>query len=348
MTTRAERRGKIQTVLGLIDPGELGSTLMHEHILCDLKPPDMKARNLPDVEITLENCWEIRYHWGMRQPVDLRLEDELIAILELTDLREAGCTGIVELSCGGMNGNPEGLQRISKETGIHIIYGVGNYIEEFEPPEVVEKTVEQIRQDFVDSINRDVGDGDTAAGIIGEIGCSHPWTDFERRTVEAAAIAQQETGAAIIIHPGRHPNAPHDHVTLVKAAGGNVTRTIISHIERTIFDLDALLRLVDTGCVIEFDFFGIESSYYVFQEGIDLPNDGMRLNLILDLIRRGYRDQVVISHDICNKTRLRRFGGHGYAHIFRNVVPIMRTKGFSENDISGLVIDNPRRCLTLI
>jgi hypothetical protein len=41
--SRDELRGKAQTVLGLIDPAELGPTLMHEHLLWDIRTPAMKA-----------------------------------------------------------------------------------------------------------------------------------------------------------------------------------------------------------------------------------------------------------------------------------------------------------------
>jgi len=53
MTTN-ELRGKIQTVLGLIAPDALGRTLMHEHVLCDIRPPGTRADNDLGPEITLE------------------------------------------------------------------------------------------------------------------------------------------------------------------------------------------------------------------------------------------------------------------------------------------------------
>ena len=58
-----------------------------------------------------------------------------------------------------------------------------------------------------------------------------------------------------------------------------------------------------------------------------MPNDATRLSLIRALIDRGHLDRVVISHDICYRTRLASFGGHGYGHIFRNVVPMMAERG---------------------
>ena len=66
---------------------------------------------------------------------------------------------------------------------------------------------------------------------------------------------------------------------------------------------------------------------------------------IRTLIDRGYGDQVVVSQDICTKTRLTTYGGHGYGHMFRNVVPLMRHRGLSESEIDTILVHTPRRLL---
>ncbi len=53
-----------------------------------------------------------------------------------------------------------------------------------------------------------------------------------------------------------------------------------------------------------------------------------------------------MSHDICYRARLVQFGGHGYGHIFENVVPLMRRRGFSEDEIEQITIEMPKRLLT--
>jgi phosphotriesterase-related protein len=122
---------------------------------------------------------------------------------------------------------------------------------------------------------------------------------------------------------------------------------IISHIDRTIFDETRLLRLADSGVVIEFDLFGQEQSYYGLSD-IDMPNDAVRLRMIRTLIGHGHLGRVVISHDICYRTRLTRFGGHGYGHIFANVVPLMLRRGFSAEEVEAITVGNPRRLLTFV
>src|SRR4029453_14581469 len=65
--------------------------------------------------------------------------------------------------------------------------------------------------------------------------------------------------------------------------------------------------------------FGQESSFSRPAD-IDMPNDPVRLRAIRGLIERGHLSQILISHDICYLSRLVRWGGHGYGHIFDNVV----------------------------
>jgi hypothetical protein len=70
------------------------------------------------------------------------------------------------------------------------------------------------------------------------------------------------------------------------------------------------------------------------------------LRWIRRLIDRGHLDQIVISHDICYRSRLMRFGGHGYGHIFENVLPLMRRRGFTEAEIERMTVGTPQRLLT--
>ena len=73
-----------------------------------------------------------------------------------------------------------------------------------------------------------------------------------------------------------------------------------------------------------------------------------RLRWMRRLIDRGHLDQIAISHDICYKSRLSSYGGHGYAHIFENVELLMRRRGFSEAEIERITVEMPRRLLTFV
>ena len=340
-------RGKVQTVCGPVAPEALGPTLMHEHLVCDIRPPGLKGCECHWDPLTLENRFAIDYGEIEHAPSYV-LDMPEVMVEEVKAMREAGGSAIVELSNGGLSPAPERLREISERTGVHVVMGCGHYVEEHQDPANHRRDVE----DFAAEITSQVLDGawgtEVRAGIIGEIGCQAPWTELEKKVMRGAILAQAETGAAINVHPGRHPDQPQEVVDFVAAEGGDPTRTVISHVDRTVFDDERLLRLADSGCVVEFDLFGQESSYYPLNLEVDMPNDALRLKLLRVLMDHGHLDRVLISHDICTVTRLGRFGGHGYGHIFRNVLPMMRRRGFTEAEIDTILVGNPRRLLSFV
>lgn len=337
--------GEAQTVLGPVPPADLGLTLMHEHILCDVTPPDLAAARAQRIEITLENVHDVRYHWTRHYGNHI-LDDRILMAGELADFAGAGGGTVVDLTIAGIAPDPAGLAEVSRTSGVHVVAGVGAYIESFAATALA-RTVDALAAEWIATVERGFGETGVRPGIIGEIGVSDPWSEAERRAMAAAVLVQQETGLSITVHPGRDPASPREVVRFVVEHGGQTDRLVIGHLDRTLFDIDGVLALADTGCVLEWDFFGIESSHYPFA-AVDLPNDGARLSLIRRVIDAGHGACVLISHDICTVTRLRRFGGHGYGHIPKDVVAMMRRKGFSDGEVDEILIRTPRRLLTRV
>ncbi len=336
----------VQTVRGPVRPDELGPTLMHEHLLCDVTPPDLAAKGGAEVIINLQNIWQINYTWGAQTLGNARIFDRDVAIREMHRMRADGGRSLVELSTHGLRRDPEGLRDIAERADVHVIMGSGHYLNDFVPPEIRRRSADEIAADILSDIRMGVGETGIRAGIIGEMGCSWPWTDAERRAMLGAIVAQRESGASITIHPGRYADSPFEIVRFIAANGGDLSRTIMGHLDRTITDPIALRRLAETGCVIEFDLFGIENTLFPYGDAF-LPNDGVRLDLLKSLVDVGHRDQIVVAQDICTKGRQTEFGGHGYGHLFRNVIPLMRRKGFSQQDIDAILLHNPARLLAI-
>jgi phosphotriesterase-related protein len=344
--TRVAPRGKVQTVTGLVDPASLGRTLMHEHLRIDLNPPRLRATAVAD-EPDLDPCDCFQIRWGgSYSRRNFQLDDEALAIDEMARLRKAGGGALVELTVGGLKPDPAALARIARASGVAIVMGCGHYVEEYQDPGNATRDVEDFAREIVGQILVGAWGTDIRAGLIGEIGCQAPWTEQERRVMRGALLAQAETGAALNVHPGRDPDQPQEVAAFARAAGAPMDRVIISHIDRTIFDADRLLRLADTGVVVEFDLFGWEQTNYFPNPDIDMPNDGVRLRWLRLLIEHGHLDRVLMSSDICERSRLCRYGGHGYRHIMENVVPLMRRRGFSEHEIDTILVANPARLLT--
>ncbi|MCZ6875641.1 MAG: aryldialkylphosphatase [bacterium] len=343
--SHSDLQGKAQTVQGIIDPETLGPTLMHEHLLWDIRTPNARSDPGQGPEICLSNVWKIDY--GSRKaPNNLVFFDRDIAMAEVEKMHAAGGRSLVELTVGGLKPDPNGLVQIASATDTHVVMGCGHYVDAYQDAANHSRSIDQFATEMVGQIYAGAWGTGVRAGIIGEIGCQAPWTDLEKRVMRGALMAQQETGAALNVHPGRHFDQPQEVVDFVIAHGGDPSRLIISHIDRTIFDSERLFRLAGSGCIIELDLFGQEQSLYSLNLKVDLPNDAGRLRSIRCLIDRGHLEQITMSHDICYRTRLTQFGGHGYGHIFENVVPLMRRRGFSEDEIEQITIRTPKRLLT--
>ena len=344
-------RGLVQTVLGPVAPSELGATTTHEHLYIDFafayRPaPDSPSEELADAPISLENLGWIRRHYYSNRS-NLQLLDLDTAIEEVGKFREVGGGAIVDATSTGISRNPDGLVRISRETGVHVVMGSGFYVEAAHPPDMDQRSVEDLARGIVGDIVEGVDGSGVQAGIIGEVGCTSPLAANERKSLLASAIAQQETGAAILIHPGRHQDAPLEILDVLASGGAELSRVIMGHLDRTVFEFDVLQRIAATGCYLEWDLFGNEGSYYPRAPEVDMPSDARRLDFIRRIADAGYSDRIVIAQDIFTKHRLIRYGGHGYGHIFENVVPTMRRKGFPEETIQAITVDNPAEILAL-
>lgn len=342
--------GKVQTVLGPVASEALGVTLSHEHLLVDIsciftEPQAASDKGLASQPVSLENLGWVRYHWTSNLD-NLKLLDEPTAIEEALRYRWAGGQTLVDPTNIGLARDPAGLARIARATGLQIVMGAGYYVGLTHPPEMGRKSDEEIAREIIRDVTVGVGETGIQAGVIGEIGCSWPWTEDEQKSVRAAVWAQRETGAPLMIHPGRNEKAPLEILEVVRREGGDLSRTIMCHIERTIAEPRQLLDLAATGCYLEYDLFGLEGSYYPFNPAFDLPSDGQRMEQVLRLIEAGHLAQLLLSHDICTKVRLTRFGGHGYHHLLVNIVPRLRRKGLEEAAILTLLVENPRRAFT--
>ncbi len=157
---------------------------------------------------------------------------------------------------------------------------------------------------------------------------------------------QQLTGAPLLIHPGRDERAPLEIIEILDEVGGDLGRTIMGHIDRTILNRPLLKRVAESGCYLEWDLFGREVSYYPPEPSIDMPSDATRIDDIAWIASDGYGDRVVVAQDICSKDRLLKYGGHGYFYVLAHIVPRMRARGFNEAAIRQVVVGNPAAALT--
>jgi phosphotriesterase-related protein len=362
--TSDERVGQAQTVLGLLDPVSLGVTMPHEHVFIDVTcmfdpPTEASDRNKAHAPFTLENLGWIRTHY-FRHYENLFLDDEQTAASELQIYRTAGGSSLVDVSTPGIGRDPLALARAARASGVNIVMATGFYVAATHPKEVGAMTEGDVATRMIAEIEdgamlTPAADGDqdwspvstptgVRAGII-KAACSYPLHPEERKVLAGAATAQRATGSAITVHVGRHELSALEILDALRDAGADLTRTSMDHLDLRVAQTETLLRVAETGCMLEFDMFGHESSYYPLTER-DMPSDAQRLDVIADLLARGLVDQILISQDICTKHRLVRYGGHGYRHVVDHIAMRMRERRWPEEHIEQILVTNPARLLT--
>ena len=377
--------GYVQTVLGPVDPEDLGLTLIHEHVLIDLTKGiadagqyETRAKKYVPIMRRPEAGWEpgeegpgTGASWAAKwaQPVtlenladrqrywvyygDQRLDSIDDLIWEFDQFKRAGGGTIVDQTTPGMGRDPRGLREISRATGVHLVMTTGWYVAAFHPSDMGEMSEDQAYE----LIMRDIQDGVSGgikAGIIGEVGVDWPIHPDEEKAVRASARASADTGVPLSLHPGMSPDSVWALVRIVEDAGGDLSNTIISHCDSrlntsagtNVFDVEPHLKLAKTGVYLSYDTFGWEGSYRQ-RSPVDQPNDAIRLNWLKAVADAGYERQVMVSSDIALKHWLRRYGGHGWRHHPESIVDLMRYKGFSEELIRTIYVDNPRDALTI-
>ncbi|MFC1903669.1 phosphotriesterase [Chloroflexota bacterium] len=354
---KTELAGKAQTVLGPIDPKDLGITLPHEHLFIAhgsanfVEPSTASEKGLAYKPVSMEILNWLHHHCANNID-NMNMLDEQEAIDEAMIFKRAGGGTIVDVTNVGIGRDPKALARISRATGLNIIMGAGYYLSGSHPKNMSEKTEEEITEEIVHDVTVGTDGTGICAGIIGEIGGSWPLLDNERKSFRAAARAQKLTGAPLTLHPGRKNNvAALELVEIVRDAGADMKRVIIDHIDNRVRDHSARREIAKAGCYLEYDVFGWEGYVPLTlykDSGIELPNDSQRIDEVMKLIEEGFLKQILFSQDVCFKVWRVCYGGKGYAHILNNAVPLMLSKGMTQEQINTIMVENPKRILTFV
>ncbi len=345
-----EMKGKIQTVLGPIEPEQLGVTMTHEHLLIDLMPyfhvpEEASLRSYADRPITMDILGKMGTIWALNK-ANLRYYDERVSVAEARRYVYAGGGGIVDTTDFDLARDPLALQRISRATGLNVIMGAGHYVPLAHPPDMDALTEDDITDRIIRDVSVGVGDTGVRSGVIGELGNVHPLSENERKALRAAARAQAETGCPISIHPGADDESCMQILDVLIESGADARNVIMGHLDFALKDLGKMAELAATGCYMEHDLFGFEdTSLYYMGQYPEMKSDAQRIEALEFLVSNGHLSQVLVGQDVCQSRQLSRYGGKGYAHVLENIAPRLRGRGFTQEQIDAILIDNPARAL---
>lgn len=338
---------QVTTVLGPVDASQLGITLCHEHIFLDLScwwchPRSSERIHVVDAPVQALDR-EILIGDPYHNRDNLLLDDDALAAKELALFKALGGKTVVDLSTRSIGPYPERLRDVSLATGLNIIAGTGFYVKRAHPQEVGNLNVDDLAGQMISDLSDGMCGTDIRAGVIGELGTSAPIHMDEAKVLQAAAFAHQATGAPINIHLTIFAAEGHNVLDLLENCGVDPQFVALSHLDERP-DLDYHLSLARRGCFVEFDCFGSECRFD--EDEVKEPTDAERIDSLMHLLDAGFEKQLLLSQDICTKMQLRQYGGNGYDHILRSIVPELKKRGVSDSTLSNLLIHNPAHFLS--
>ena len=314
----------IPTVRGPVDTGALGRTLMHEHVFV-LTPEIQDNYDTP---------------WGDEED---RIAD---AVKRLNELKAAGIDTIVDLTVTGLGRYIPRIQRIAEQTDINIVVATGLYTYNevphyfhFRGPGTLLGGPELMVEMFVHDIKEGIADTGVRAGIL-KCATDEPGvTPGVERVLRAVAAAHRETGVPISTHTHPATRRGLEQQKVFAEEGVDLSRVVIGHSGDTT-DVAYLEEVIANGSYIGMDRFGID---------VILPFEE-RVGIVATMCERGHAERMVLSHDAaCHNDWLddeviaEVTPRWHYLHITNDVVPALKERGVTDDQIHQMLVTNPRK-----
>lgn len=322
----------VETLAGPLDTAKLGTTLMHEHL----------------VAVTPEIQWSYPgFHDWDPEVVIPKLREAM------RQVKQAGIDTLVEVTPLGLGRNIKVMQQVVEGTGLQVIAATGMYIYSTLPwlfryglgYNATEPGLDGVPDPLLDDLFlRDIQEGMEGTGVkAGIIKCA---TDTEGitphvgRVLRSCARVHLQTGVPISTHTIPRRKDGLEQQQLFREQGVDLSRVLIGHCDDS-SDLDYLEQLIDNGSWLGMDRFHPALT----------PTVEVRTDTVAELCRRGYADRLVLSHDQCgfldwfpqeaNFAQLPL--PDRFLLISNVVVPALKERGVTQEQIDQMRIHNPRR-----
>ncbi len=308
----------VRTVLGDIDPGDLGITYSHEHLVIDGGRPVLME---PDFD----------------------LSDIEVMTSEVRSAAALGLRAVVDAMPCDAGRNAGKLAELSRRTQVHIIAPTGLHHERFYGPAHWSHLVgvADLAELFVLDITDGIDDLDYSgpvirrtshrAGVIKIAGSLGGPSPRDRLVFAAAAEAHRRTGASILTHCEAGTGAI-EQVQVLVDAGVDASHIVLSHVDKVV-DRQYHREMHATGAFLEYD--------QSFRWG-ETPNG--TLELLGWLAEDGLLDSVVLGMDAARQGYYTVYGGTpGLGWLLDGFSAAMAAIGLDDAIRHRLFVTNPAR-----
>ncbi|MGC8481256.1 MAG: phosphotriesterase family protein [Acidimicrobiales bacterium] len=315
----------INTVRGNADPSSLGAVLMHEHLfVITAELPRPLAHFEPEKAVT-------------------------DAVTQLSRLKACGIDTLVDLTVPGLGRRIDLMSKVAAMSPVQLIAATGWYTYSELPPYFQLRTPRNgdperdvLTDLFVRELTVGIDGTDIRAAVIKCVTDRPGMTPDVRRILRAAAAAHRRTGATIMTHADSGTRRGLEQVELLADEGVDLTRVVIGHCGDST-DMAYLEALIEKSVLLGMDRFGLSH----------LLDTQQRLRTVALLVAEGARDQLVLSHDAAVSIdwvdldqRERHFNEWRFDYLPTQGLPALRSLGVSEEDLTVMLRQTPRRLLT--
>lgn len=313
----------VNAVRGVIDSGDLGRTLVHEHIFV----------------IGEEHRQNYQSDWDEEEKV-------ADAVAKLNELKGLGIDTILDPTVIGLGRYLPRIQRVAAQTELNILVATGLYTYNEIPfqfhytgPGLLFDIPEPLTELFVKDLTEGIADTGVRAAFLKCAIEEQGLTPGVERVMRAVGQASVRTGAPITVHTFPHNGSGLIAQRILAEEGVDLSKVVIGHSGDTT-DLDYLTKLAEAGSFLGMDRFGLD---------VLLPFDD-RISTIIELVKRGHVDKIAIAHDASCFIDWFPAGAKeavvpnwNFRHISEDVIPALLAGGVSEDDIDTILVKNPRR-----
>jgi phosphotriesterase-related protein len=312
----------VDSVRGPVDLDELGTTLIHEHF----RTTDEAGR------AQFPHLYDEQAEWDA-------------AMADANAVKGHGVKTVVEPSAMFLHRDVSFVKRVAEESGLQAIVATGIYTYDYLPQFLQNRDEDGIAAIFVHEIENGIQETDIKPAFIKCAADEPGLTPNIEKIHRAAARASVQSGLPIMAHSRPASGTGPEQMSIFTEEGVDPAKVQIAHTGDT-DDLDYIEKLLDTGCWIGMDRYGLD---------LYLPTE-QRNKTVLALLERGYADRMFLSQDYCSTIdwfpaevqqylKENEVPKWSMTFLFEEVIPELQEGGMTGDQLTTMLEENPKRWL---
>jgi phosphotriesterase-related protein len=277
-----------------------------------------------------------------RQPT--RTDSFKLCVDRVEELKSLGLQTLLDPCPIDLGRNVEFAAEVAQRTSINLVCATGLYKEDlgasayFRFRSGFQDCTGEMAEIFEGEIRDGIGKTGIRAGVIKVATGEGRITAYEECVLRAAARAHRATGVPLTTHT-EHGSMGPEQLDVFADEGVDLRHVIVGHSCGN-SDLRYHVAMLDRGCYLGFDRFGLEI----------LQPDRLRKAALAGLVAIGFDHRIVLSHDSVwcwlGRPLPRNVGTLDHwvpTYVFREIVPWLQQAGVTQEKIDNLLVHNPRR-----